>query len=207
MTNDELRAELDRLKARLYQFERESVREVPATFEPKGYYLSYYATTGFLLGFLGACTSLMANVIGSVFWSQVTGQAQHPLKLIQVYLTFPMGEQALKVNTGLLLAIGCVLYIGTGMLYGMFFQVFLSRFFPRATLPARLVVCSILAIVVWVVNFYLVLSWLQPALFGGNWIITMVPPWVAAVTHLVFGWTMAVVYPLGEFHTYRTDVK
>lgn len=207
MSNDELRAELDRLKARLSQFERESGAEVPTTFEPKGYYFSYYATTGFLLGFLGACTSLMANVIGSVAWSQVTGETQHPLKLIQVYLTFPMGEEALKTDTGLLLALGCVLYIGTGMLYGMFFQVFLSRYFPQATLLKRLVLCSILALVIWVVNFYFLLSWLQPALFGGNWIVTMVPPWVAAVTHLVFGWTMAVVYPLGVFRTYRTDGK
>lgn len=207
MTTDALRDELDKLKARVAQLETEMMGEVPVSFEPKEYYFGYYATTGFLLGFLGACTSLLANVVGSVFWSQITGQAQHPLKLIQVYLTFPMGEQALKTDTGLLLAIGCVLYIGTGMLYGMFFQVILSRFFPNSTLPARLVICSILALIVWVVNFYFVLSWLQPAMVGGNWIITMVPPWVAAVTHLVFGWTMAIVYPLGEFHTYRTDVK
>lgn len=207
MSTDELRRELEQLKARVAELENEVIADVPLSFAPKEYYLGYYATTGFLLGFLGACTSLLANVIGSVVMSQFTGEAQHPLRLIQVYLTFPMGEEALKTDTGLLLAIGCVLYIGTGMLYGMFFQVVLSRFFPNSTLPARLLICSILAIVVWIVNFYLLLSWLQPLMFHGNWIISMVPPWVAAATHLIFGWTMALVYPLGEFHTYRTDVK
>jgi len=207
MTTDELRAELDKLKSRVEQLENEVAEDVPLSFAPKDYYFGYYATTGFLLGFLGACTSLLANVVGSVVMSQFTGEPQHPLRLIQVYLTFPMGEEALKTDTGLLLAIGCVLYIGTGMLYGMFFQVMLSRFFPNSTLPARLMICSILAILVWIVNFYFLLSWLQPLMFGGNWIITMVPPWVAAATHLIFGWTMALVYPLGEFHTYRTDVK
>ncbi len=207
MTNDPVRDELDRLKARVELLENAMVDEVPLSFEPKDYYLGYYATTGFLLGFLGACTSLLANVVGSVFWSQVTGKAQHPLHLIQVYLTFPLGEQSLETDTGLLLTIGCVLYMGTGMLYGMFFQVLLSRLFPNSTLPARLLICSVLAIGVWILNFYFVLSWVQPLLFGGNWIVTMVPPWVAAATHLVFGWTMAIVYPLGEFHTYRSDKR
>src|SRR5690348_7262957 len=100
MTTDALREELEKLKARVEQLEAEIAEPgPPEIFEPKGYYFGYYATTGFLLGFLGACTSLLANVIGSVAWSQVTGQAQHPLKLIQVYLTFPLGEQALKTDT------------------------------------------------------------------------------------------------------------
>lgn len=207
MTSDPVRDEIEKLKARVEELEREVAADIPLTFEPQGYYLSYYATTGFLLGFLGACTSLLANVVGSVFWSQVSGQPQHPLRLIQVYLTFPMGEQALKVDTGLLLAIGCVLYIGTGMLYGMLFQVVLSRFFPNATLPVRLLICSALALAVWVINFYFILSWLQPALVGGNWILEMVPAWVAAATHLVFGWTMAIVYPLGVYQTYRSTPR
>jgi hypothetical protein len=207
MINESLQEELYKLKARVEQLENETAAEVPVTFRPKEYYFAYYATTGFLLGFLGACTSLLANVVGSVFLGHVQDQPQHPLRLIQVYLTFPMGEQALKIDTGLLLTIGCVLYIGTGMLYGILFQVVLSRFYPSSTLPARLVICSILALAIWIVNFYLVLSWLQPLLTGGNWIVTMVPWWVAAVTHLVFGWTMAIVYPLGEFHTYHTDVR
>jgi hypothetical protein len=40
------------------------------------------------------------------------------------------------------------------------------------------------------VNFYLVLSWLQPLLLGGDWIVVMIPWWVGALTHLAFVWTI-----------------
>ncbi len=64
---------------------------------------------------------------------------------------------------------------------------------------------SALSIAVWLVNFYLILAWLQPLLFGGNWIVTEVPAWVAALTHLVFGWTMVLVYPFGIYVPYRVQ--
>ena len=138
-------------------------------------------------------------------WPDIAGAAeQHPLRLIQVYLTFPLGEQALTIDGGLTLAIGCCLYIGTGMLYGMVFQLAQARVVSGGSLLARLVLTSVLAILVWLVNFYGVLSWLQPWLFGGDWILRLVPAWVAAVTHLVYGWTMAFIYPLGEYVPYRT---
>ena len=54
----------------------------------------------------------------------------------------------------------------------------------------------------WIVNFYLVLSWLQPVLLGGNWIVRLVPFWVAALTHLAFAWTMYVVEHWGSFVPY-----
>jgi hypothetical protein len=74
-------------------------------------------------------------------------------------------------------------------------------------LGKRLVLASLLAILIWVVNFYGVLIWLQPLLFGGRWIIELVPPWVAALTHLVFGWTMALLYPLGLFVPYGVTAE
>ena len=107
----------------------------------------------------------------------------------------------MELNSGVLLALGCMLYLGTGMLYGMLFELGISYFIPRAGLKARLAVCSVLAILIWLVNFYGVLSWLQPLLFGGRWIIELIPAWVGAVTHLVFGWTMALIYPLGEYRS------
>ena len=54
--------------------------------------------------------------------------------------------------------------------------------------------------------YYGVLAWLQPAVVDmkpENWIIRRVPPWVALFTHLVFGWTIALLYPLGDFTAYR----
>jgi hypothetical protein len=58
--------------------------------------------------------------------------------------------------------------------------------------------------VLWVINFYGLIIWLQPILIGGNWILDNIPWWVAAATHLVFGWTMLAVQPLGRFVSART---
>ena len=145
----------------------------------------------------GAATSLLFNVVGSVL------VGQHPLQLIRVYLTFPLGEAALGTESGLALAIGCSLYLGTGMLLGIPFHLVLSRLVPNAPFSVRLAVVSGLALAVWLFNFYAVLSWLQPVLFGGDWIVRQIPWWVAALTHLVFGWTMLLVNPLGLYVPYR----
>jgi hypothetical protein len=179
----------------------------PTHWRPTGYYAAYYATTGFLLGMFGAATSLLANVVGSLVWSSLKGEPQNPLRLIQVYLTFPLGEAALRIDTGITLAIGCCLYLGTGMLYGMIFQLVLTRFTPNATFGGRLLVVTALSLAVWLINFYGILSWLQPLLFGGNWIVDEVPWWVAALTHLVFGWTMVVVYPWGLYIPYQPQTE
>ncbi len=43
-------------------------------------------------------------------------------------------------------------------------------------------------------------------LFGSHWIIELVPWWVAALTHLIFGWTVAATYPLARFAGHGTVV-
>jgi hypothetical protein len=152
---------------------------------------------GFWLGALAGCTSLVVNVIGSVLWPAISGEAQHPLRLVQVYLTFPLGETALALDSGVALALGCLLYIATGMIYGLLFELALSQLIPNAALGGRLLACSVLVLLIWAVNFYGILAWLQPLVFGGRWIVELIPWWVGALTHLVFGWTMALLYPLG----------
>jgi len=164
-----------------------------------GYHFYHYAGVGLWQGALAGCVSLVFNVIGSVLWPAISGTDQHPLRLIQVFLTFPLGESALELESGKLLALGCLMYLATGMVYGMLFVVALSYFTPNAGVGERLVACSLLAIVVWTLNFYILLSWLQPWLIGGRWISDLVPWWVAASTHLVFGWTIALVYPLASY--------
>ena len=170
----------------------------PRVWQEPGYNALHYAKVGLLLGIVAGCTSLVLNVIGSVLWPAIGGEEQHPLRLIQVYLTFPFGESAFELNSGFLLALGCVLYLVTGMLYGMLFVLAISYVLPRADIGARLVACSILALLVWTVNFYLLLDWLQPLVLGGRWIAELIPWWVAALTHLLFGWTIAVLYPVGD---------
>lgn len=209
MTEQNLNAiltELNELRSRVAQLEAEAAAEMvePETPWARGFYLTYYATAGFFLGMIAALASLAFNVIGSVL---LGSPDQHPLQLIKVYLTFGLGERALdpQLSDGLVLIIGCCLYIATGMFLGIPFQIILTRFANGGGLPARLAIASVIAIAVWLVNFYLVLSWLQPMLFGGNWIVDPqhLPVWVAVLTHLVFGWTMALVYPLGKFEPYQ----
>jgi hypothetical protein len=199
---NELRSRVAQLEAEAENVQRET--ELPPQWS-RGFYLTYYATAGFFLGMLAALASLTFNVVGSYL------VGQHPLQLIKVYLTFGVGERALdpQLSDGLVLIIGCCLYIATGMLLGIPFQIILTRFANRGGLLARLAIATVIAIAIWFVNFYLVLSWLQPLLFGGNWIVdpSHLPVWVAVLTHLVFGWTMAVVYPLGKFEPYQARTR
>lgn len=205
---DAKRQELARLQARVAELEADV--QAGGDGEPRWRgrgYNAYYATTGFALGIFGAAASLLLNVIGSALIGQ------HPLQLIKVYLTFPLGEKALspEFDNNVALAIGCCLYLGTGMLLGILFQLVLAWFTgtgsSESTLAKRLLVATGLAIVVWLVAYYGLLTWLQPALFGGKWIVEQVPWYVAAATHLVFGWTMAVVYPLGTYQPYKLQTE
>lgn len=200
---------LERLQAEAAALEAQIEAEAGPTeqggWKRKGYYLTYYATAGFFLGMVAALVSLMFNIIGA------TIAGKNPLQLIRVYLTFGLGGRALDpaFDDGLALAMGCVLYIATGMLLGIVFHVILSRFAPQASLAGRLSWASAIAVAVWLVNFYGLISWLQPLLFGGSWIVDneALPWWVALATHLVFGWTMALIYPWGVYHPYRLQTE
>ena len=63
----------------------------------------------------------------------------------------------------------------------------------------RLAIGTVLGLLMWAVNFYLLIAWLQPWLFGGNWIVELIPPWIGALTHVVFAWVVAALSPWGRF--------
>jgi len=178
------------------------------------FFSGYYITVGFFLGGFAAMVSLLFNVIGSV----VAGK--YPLEIIRVYLTFPLGEKALplgsqveksafEINDGMILALGCCLYIGTGMVLGSLFHYVISRYAEHKPMMAKLILGTVLGVAVWFVNYYLILSWLQPALFGGDWITdnNYLPWWVALATHLVFGWSMAIMAPYGTYIPYKRPTE
>jgi len=192
------RGEPQKLSASAQQLEDDVASAIPLStvvFNP-GYRAAGYIRAGLLLGCLAGCTSLLFNVVGSVLLPDIGGEPQHPLRIIQVYLTFPLGETALQLESGVVLALGCVLYLATGMFYGILFEWAVSYFIPNSGISARIGFCSVLGLLVWGVNFYAILIWLQPLLLGHRWIVDLIPWWVAALTHLVFGWTMALVFPL-----------
>lgn len=198
------RRELAELERRAQQLEEELAETEIVPFQPKGFYAAYYATTGFMLGIFGAMSSLLFNVVGAAFFEK------HPLELIRVYLTFPLGDRALGMDSGLALAVGCCLYLGTGMLLGIPVYLALTYWTAGASLAKRLLVASLVSLLIWVIMYYGILAWLQPLVVDmktENMIIYRVPPWVAALTHLVFGWTIAVLYPLGDFTAYRRPME
>ena len=211
MSAEQKQRELQALKAKVAALENDLAGDqVPPDWSPPSFYSGYYITVGFILGGFAAMASLLFNVIGS------TVAGKHSLQIIRVYLTFPLGERALPlgdqnvdsafvINDGTILALGCCLYIGTGMVLGSLFHAVICRFAETGSLIVRLIWGSVLGAVVWFVNYYLILSWLQPALFGGNWITNndYLPWWVALATHLVFGWAMAVMAPFGAYVPYR----
>ena len=202
--------ELEDLRAKVRELETQVEAEKTAgQWPPKGFYAEYYATTGFILGMFGAVMSLIVNVIGA----PIAGKS--PLELIRIYLTFPLGEKALELATGVkdvyvigdgvIMAIGCCLYIGTGMLLGIPFFVSLVWLTQGKSTIFRLFIATILSTTLWAINFYGILSWLQPLLFNGNWITdpALLPTWVALVTHLIFGWTLALLYPWAKFQAFQ----
>jgi hypothetical protein len=203
-TRQQKTQELAVLRRRVEQLERE-LQLSPEHWQATEYYAAYYATTGFVLGGIAALVSLLLNIIGATLFDK------NPLRLIQVYLTFPLGEKALAedFNSGIALAIGCCLYIATGMLLGIPLQMAMARFVPSEGLGRRLLLATLLGLLLWIINFYGILAWLQPLLFGGNWIVdpNLLPPWVAALTHLVFAWTMALIYPWGVYVPYRPQTE
>lgn len=191
---------LESLRAQVEQLEAELAQPQPANDWRRGdNYLTYYATTGFFLGMFGAMASLLFNVVGSLAVNQ------DPLKIVKIYLTFGLGSKAIEpgFDDQMAVAMGCCLYIATGMALGVPFQVLLSRYAKDSSLFTRLIWASGLGLLLWVVMYYGILSWLQPILFGDSYIVKLVPPHIGALTHLVFGWTMAVVFPWGLYEPYR----
>src|SRR5262249_8658119 len=150
--------EIASLRDRAQRLEDELASEFVG-WPPPTFYTTHHVLAGCVFGMFGAATSLLFNIVGSLLGHP------HPLQLIPVYLTFPLGESALEVGDGLTLAIGCCLYLGTGILLGVPFQVVLNRYFDRASFAVRFVVTSGVAIAFWLINYYALLAWLQPLFF------------------------------------------
>lgn len=193
MVEEARRAELEELRAKVAKLETEMAQIESGSWAPKTYYTTYHILAGMVLGLIASASSLLFNVVGAAM------VGKHPLQLIRVYLTFPLGEAALTLESGFALAAGCCLYLMTGMIGGIPFHLVLSRWFDDASGMKRFVIATILGVGVWLINFYGLIAWIQPMLIGGNWILEEIPIWVAVATHLVFGWTVLLVDQWGRF--------
>lgn len=188
-----IREHLDAIR----DLQEEEAQTSPGGWPPRGYYLLWHVVVGMMLGLIGGAVSLTANVVGAPLFGL------HPLQLIRVYLTFPMGEAALTDAGGKVLTVGCILYLLTGAIYGIVFHLVLSTSFTKSSALRRFLAATILGLVIWVINFYGILLWLQPALLGGDWIVNLVPFWVAALTHLAFAWTVLAIEFWARFVPYE----
>ncbi len=153
---------------------------------PDGFYMTWHVLAGLVLGAVAAAVSLILNVVGAPMFGH------RPFDLVRTYLTFPMGERALQVEDGAVLTIGSILYLATGAVVGLALHLFMRVRYDGVSLGRRLALATVVGVVLWITSFYLILSWLQPKLLGGNWIVEGIPWWVGLGTHLAFTWSLAL---------------
>ena len=154
---------------------------------------------GLIYGTLAASVALSMHVIGSSFLGE------DPLRLVRVYLSFGLGEQALDLPAGPAVALGCVLYLATGALLGSVVYLILAGPLSTWSLPRRALASAAMGIGMWLLNAYALLSWVQPLMVGEAWIVDAIPWWLGAVTHLVFVATVFLL-ALPELHALRSEL-
>mgnify|MGYP001591367785 CR=1 FL=1 len=167
-----------------------------------GFYTSYYVISGLILGALAAWVALAFNVIGA--WIAFGD----PFRLLRVYATF-FGGPAIMSGTqdGIAILLALILHSATGAVVGAPIHVVLSRFVAHMTLQKRIVAGVALGVAMWLINFYGILSWLQPIVSGGRYIIDEIPIAVAVLTHICFALTMLMLQPYWAFDAQRVQSR
>jgi hypothetical protein len=195
---ERLREEIASQRARLAELERQlqTLAPSPASWPPRGFYLTFHVVAGLMIGVLGSITSFLFHIVGSLLVNQ------DPLYVLRVWGTVFLGERALTTTDLNFFMLVAVVHFSIGAVAGAVFHVLVSFFVPDR--PARQIALgAAYGLVMWIVNFYFVLVWLQPRLVGEAYVLQLMPPWIAALTHLVYGLTLGVLQPLGRFQPYR----
>jgi hypothetical protein len=186
---------------------RQAIRELEAelraapvavTWPPPGFYLTFYVVAGLLLGILGSLTSFVFHVVGSLMVNQ------DPLTFLRVYGTVFLGARALTTDQLDFFMLVAVVHFSIGAAGGAVFHVAVNRWVPDRPL-LQIGLGAAYGLLMWVVNFYGILVWLQPRLVGQAFVLELMPAWVAALTHVIYGVTLGVLQPLGRFVPYRTQ--
>jgi hypothetical protein len=166
-----------------------------ASWVPQRFYTAYYILAGLGIGMVAAWITLILNSLGSYL---LQGDA---LKLLRVYGTFFAGQEAMQTNKAAILMLSVLIHTLTGAVCGAPIHVVVCRFYPGLKLPGRLLAGVILGFIMWSVNIYGILSWLQPLLLGdgGPSIVKEIPVWVAVSNHVAFTVLMLLFQPLGTF--------
>lgn len=163
---------------------------------PPGFYLTFYVVVGAILGILGSLASFLFNVFGSLMVDQ------DPYRILRVFGTVFLGQEALTTDNLNFFMLVAVVHFSVGAMAGAVFHVVVNRYFPDASGARQVGLGAAYGVLMWIVNFYLVLWWLEPALVGRAYVLELMPVWVAALTHIVYGVTLGLLQPLGRFTPY-----
>jgi hypothetical protein len=195
-SREEILAELEQHRAAVVQLEAELGSDAPAaSWPPAGFYLTYYVVAGATIGILASLTSFACHVIGSL------ATHQDPLLFLRVYGTVFLGPAALTTDDLNFFMLVAVVHFSVGATAGAVFLILVNRYIPERT-ALQIVFGALYGLLMWVVNFYLI-SRLQPLLWGQSYVLELMPAWVAAGTHLVYGLTLGLLQPLGRFVPYK----
>jgi hypothetical protein len=197
MPNDDIIDEIEQHRAAIAALEsRLGDAPVPVPWPPAGFYLTFYVVAGTMIGILGSLVSFAFHIIGSVLISQ------DPLRLLRVYGTFFLGARALTTDDLNFFMLVAVVHFSVGALAGAVFHVLVNYLVPGRT-AVQIMFGALYGLILWVVNFYVVIAWLQPRLVGEPYVLELMPAWIAALTHVIYGVTLGVLQPLGRFVPYR----
>jgi len=148
----------------------------------------YFAAIGAAAGFFGSLVKLASNMAGASFLGM------DPFKLLRVYGTIREGPQALTSSAaGSSLLDAFLMHLVFGSALGAIFMLFMWRRRHTAGLVRFLSDGLVYGLVIWIVNFYLLLSWIQPLVDGTAYIVQTIPWWVAFGSHALYGVTVALV--------------
>ncbi len=189
------RVALDRLEARLRAISAEPAA-VAEKWPPRGFYLTYHVVAGLMIGLLGSLTSFLANVVGSLLVEQ------DPLLFLRAYGTVFLGPNALATHDLTFFMLVAVVHASVGAVAGAIFHVGLAFFVPER--PAlQIALGAAYGLLMWLVNLYIAIPFLQAEIWGEVLVLKVMPWWVAAVTHLIYGLTLGLLEPLGRFEPFR----
>ena len=155
----------------------------------------YFATIGAFAGYLGSVVILGADIASARLMSFA------PFMFLRYYATLRDGPDALLMTSRSFLLNAILMHLAVGSALGAIFVLIVSRRdIQRFT---HYLAAGIgFGLCVWFINFYLLLSWIQPLVNGKSYILENIPWWVAAVTHALYGVTIALVS-----YAFRNDVE
>jgi hypothetical protein len=196
LTRQDILREIERHRTALVVLESQINEPANAFWPPVGFYLTFYIVAGTTIGILGSLASFIFHIVGSLMVKQ------DPLMFLRVYGTVFLGFRALTTEDLNFFMLVAVVHFSIGAIAGAVFHVLVNRFVPDRT-GLQIGLGVLYGLAMWIVNFYFVLSWLQPRLVGEAYVLQLMPAWIAALTHVIYGLTLGLLQPLGRFVPYR----